>query len=713
MREFLAVFSGNELIFGTVLGVWLLLTGAGSWLGRTASRLKDPLTVLIVAQVLIALLPIADVFLLRSLRNVVFIRGAAVGLTETVASCIVLLAPYCLVTGYLLTLASSILATRKDSASTGQVYFLDNVGDVVGGLLFSFVLVFWFNHFQILYFPALLNLLFAGLLLFRFKAAGCSRPPEAPDSAAAPLHNGRTRSALRRSLLCVAVVAMGVVLCRDLDQLSTELQYTGQHVLYEGNSPYGRLIVTETSGQHNFIHNGVVLFSTHNVEQIEETVHYAMAQRPDAGRVLLVSGGVSGTAREILKYGVAHVDYVELDPLIIRVAQRYLPGSLDDARIRVVNTDGRFFVRQPGHRYGVAIVNVPDPSSSQLNRFYTREFFGEVSARLTADGVLCISLGRYENYLGPELAKLIAVAHQTLRQVFDNVVLVPGRKVYFLASDGPLVSGAADIAERIEGKGIDNRFVNRHYLRDVLGPLRLAGVRRAISSDAAVNTDFAPVLYYHHLRYWMSQFKVRLGFLIGVLTLILAAWIIHARPVSLAMFTTGLAASTLEVVLMMGFQILCGCLYHQVGLIVAMFMLGLGIGSFTMNRLLAGRSRRDLVKLEFAIAVYAVCLPFLLIALGKIQDPGVATIAAQVAIPMLALVLGALVGLEFPLAGKLDFHTVSGTASRLYTADYLGAALGALLVSTLLIPLLGVTTVCVLAAALNLASGVLLWRSKW
>ena len=30
-----------------------------------------------------------------------------------------------------------------------------------------------------------------------------------------------------------------------------------------------------------------------------------MAQRPEARRVLLVSGGISGTAREILKYGVA------------------------------------------------------------------------------------------------------------------------------------------------------------------------------------------------------------------------------------------------------------------------------------------------------------------------------------------------------------------------------------------------------------------------
>ena len=34
MRELLGAFSGNELVFGISLGSWLLLTGAGAWLGR-------------------------------------------------------------------------------------------------------------------------------------------------------------------------------------------------------------------------------------------------------------------------------------------------------------------------------------------------------------------------------------------------------------------------------------------------------------------------------------------------------------------------------------------------------------------------------------------------------------------------------------------------------------------------------------------------------
>ena len=86
MRELLSAFSGNELVFGIVLGNWMLLTGLGAALGKTAGRLKSPQTVFVLAQVLVAVVPIGEVFLLRTLRNVVFIRGAEVGVTETVVT---------------------------------------------------------------------------------------------------------------------------------------------------------------------------------------------------------------------------------------------------------------------------------------------------------------------------------------------------------------------------------------------------------------------------------------------------------------------------------------------------------------------------------------------------------------------------------------------------------------------------------------------------
>jgi spermidine synthase len=681
MRELLSAFSGNELVLGIVLGNWMLLTGIGASLGRTAGRLRSPIIVFVAAEILIALLPIADVFLLRWLRNVVFLRGAEVGVTETVASCFLLLAPYCLATGYVLTVACT--APRASPADwIGRVYSLDNLGNVLGGLAFLIVLAHCSNHFTMLYWAAGVNLVCAALVA---KAAG------------------KPRLAAAAALILAAMA--GLLAWGDLDDISRRLEYAGQHVVFHGDSPYGSLVVTESAGQLNFIHSGVPLFSTHNVARIEEAVHYAMAQRPHARRVLLISGGISGTARELLKYPVAAIDYVELDPLVLEVARRLLPESLADPRIHVVQGDGRQFVRQTAKRYNVVIADVPDPGTSQLNRFYTREFFAEVRRILTPGGVLSLSLGTYENYLGKELGRMIGVAYETLRIMYANVLMLPGSRVFFLASDGPLT---ADVAPRMEAAGVQARLVNRDYLKGMLTADRMADLRRAISSVAPVNEDFSPILYYCHLRYWMSQFEVRFGLLEGLLAALLVIYLVRLRPVPLVVFCGGFAASALEVVLLLAFQVLFGSLYYQVGLIVTMFMLGLVIGATLIGRWLVGWGRPHLAALAIAIAVFAALLPLALLAVGRSAGP-----AGTVAIPLLTLALAVLVGMEFPLAAKVDFQNPAATSARLYTADYVGGALGALLVSTLLIPMLGVFAVCFLTAGLNVvAAGIMLVRGR-
>jgi spermidine synthase len=700
----------------------MLLTGIGSTLGKTASRLRSPISVFIVAEMFIALLPIADVFLLRWLRNVVFLRGAEVGVTETVASCFVLLAPYCLVTGYVLTVACTLAPTFRSAsgrggsakgdspifadtktgtvpspsnapplqwggfspAGIGRVYLLDNLGNVLGGLAFLSVLVHWFDHFEMLYFAALLNLLFAILVA---------------------VSAGKRLFAAAAGVILASL--LGVMAFGDLNDVSRRLEYAGQQVVFDGDSPYGSLVVTQSAGQLNFIANGVPLFSTHNVEQIEETVHYAMAQRPDARRVLLISGGVSGTACEVLKYPVEAIDYVELDPLVLDVARQFMPESLADPRIHVIQSDGRLFVRRTQERYDVVIADVPDPSTSQINRFYTREFFAEVQRILAPGGVLSFSLGTYENHLSKEVARLIGVAHQTLRAVYASVLMLPGGRVFFLASDGGLT---ADVVPRIERAGVKTQLISQGYLKGMLTADRMADLGRALSADAPLNEDFSPILYYYHLRYWMSQFEVRFGVFEGVLAALLLIYMVRLRPVPLAVFCGGFAASALEVVLLLAFQVLFGSLYYQVGLIVTMFMLGLAIGAMLIGRWPAAWRRRHLLYLAVAVAVFAACLPLALLGLERSEGPAPLA-AGQIVIPLLTLALAVLVGMEFPLAARVDFQSPAATSARLYTADYIGAALGALLVSTLLIPALGVFVVCLLAAGLNLlAAGIMLVR---
>jgi len=67
-----------------------------------------------------------------------------------------------------------------------------------------------------------------------------------------------------------------------------------------------------------------------------------------------------------------------------------------------------------------------------------------------------------------------------------------------------------------------------------------------------------------------------------------------------------------------------------------------------------------------------------------------------------------MVGMEFPLASKLHFKSISSTAASLYNSDLIGACIGALLVSALLIPLIGIINVCLLVGLLNIISGLII-----
>jgi spermidine synthase len=726
MRELLCAFAGNELVLGVVLGNWLLLMGAGAWLGRRTEKWRNPLGAFIAGQILIALVPVAQVFAARVLRNEIFTRGAAIGVHETVASSFVVLLPYCVIAGFLLTLACAIRSKAGDpAAGAGRVYVADSAGSIVGGVVFGLVLVWVVNSFALLAAAGFLNLAFAALL------AG----------------QGRRRVLLMVAMAGVALLAVGVFVFQP-DASTTKLQHPSEEVLFRGSSPYGQLVVTRAHGQINFILNGLPALSTHNTEQVEEAVHYAMAQRADARRVLLIGGGVAGTAKELLKYR-AEVTYVELDPLFLKLGRRFLPENLADRRLTIVNTDGRRFLQTTREQFDVILVDLADPVTAQLNRFHTVEFFAEAKRALATNGVLALAVGRYENFVSPELARLLATAHRTLRSAFTNVVMLPGGRVFFLASDGAL---GLDIAERLERAPIRTRFVNRHYLEAMLTPDRLADLQRAVAQDAAVNRDFNPVLYFLCLRHWASQFHRPFGVVEIALGLALLGYVARLRGAAAAVFASGFAASSLEVVLLLGFQALCGSLYYQLGIIVTVFMAGLAVGAAWANRggvaqtsksavaqvykpadrvcasnlptwksaiqqvwkpARRGRGNRSLLLiLVLALAVFAAVLPMALKVLSGNSRLGGSTWVVQVTIGLLTFALAVLTGAVFPVANRAEGASAIAAVSRVYTADFVGASVGALLASAWLIPVLGVTMMCWLAAGLNLLGAAEVWRAN-
>lgn len=684
IREFINILEGNEIVLGVLFSFWLLYSGAGAWLAkfiRKETRRRASFQVCLFS---VALLPPLLVAAIRLLRNQVFIRGELPGVADLFLAGSAVLLPYCLMSGALLTLASSLYAEEKPgSEAVGRVYFLDSLGSIAGGLLFTFVLVHFLGNLTSTLVPSLLCLA-AFLLLPRIEWA-------------------RSARAYALGFSGVVLVVSGFFI--PVEKFTLQGLFTGQEIVDFRESPYGRIVITREHDQISFFENGGHLFSVPNTFANEEIVHYALPQIRNPESVLLVSGAVAGAVDEILKYRVKRLDCVELDPAVIELGRRHL-GIRFPESVRLHLGDGRKQLERSADAYDAVILNVPPPDALQLNRFYSREFFAAAKSRLRPGGVVSFAVPGAENYISPDQAAFLSTLRRTLQGVFKNTVVIPGDRNVFVASDASLT---ADVAPLIEAKRIATTYVNRHYLAGRVTPDRVAFVAASLRDDVPENEDFRPVAFFYRMKLWLSMFGKNHGpFLIGAAVLFLF-YFLRIGMIRKTLFTTGFLASAMEIVILLSYQILHGTVYTGIGFIVASFMFGLAAGSFTANRLVERGGpigKAALLGLEAAILLFTF-LYVLALAFGRefLTDAMFALVTA---------LIGALTGAEFPVASRLTGSPPGETAGSLYAADLLGAGLGAAAVSLLLIPMAGIYATCLILMAVKvfILGGLALWGGR-
>lgn len=665
IREFINVFEGNEIVLGILFSLWLLLAGLGAWFAKFISSSRAQMFMLRLSLYLVAFLPIFHVLLIRFLRNDLFIRGELPGIGPMIIWAGILLVPYCILSGGLLTIACGILAVNtSDDRSIGRIYFFDNIGDILGGLLFTFVLVRFCNNLNALYLPAFLCL--SGFLLLM------------PQGFSRRLLYGSFGVFGLASILYIGWFV-------PLDGISLKWLYPYQIIVTHQESPYGRLVVTRGHDQTSFFENGGHLFSVPNTFANEEIVHYALSQLPKVQSVLLVSGGVAGVVDEIMKYDVKNLDYVELDSAIISAGVKYLDVRFPSA-VQLHQGDGRKFIQKTDKKYDGIILDLPPPGSLQLNRFYTIEFFNEARSKLLPGGVICFGTPGAENYISDDQARFLSTLKNTLKQVFENVLIIPGERNIFIASDSPL---SPDIAPLVSSRNIETVYVNENYLAGRVTPERVSFIEGSIIDSVPENRDLRPTAFFYRMSIWLSMFQENYRALLIAASLFFILYFFRIGIVRKAIFSTGFTASSMEVVILFCYQILHGSVYTGIGMIVASFMLGLATGSFIANEMISKNhmiSKRSILVVEIAIVVY-IALFMIMLFWGR-------TLLGGFSFALLTVLIGVLTGFEFPVAGKILFSSPWKTAGSLYAADLLGASLGALFICLFVIPVFGIYYTC-------------------
>ncbi len=531
LREYLSVFSGNELVIGLIFGLWLLATAAGSRIGGRADFSGAP--------------GFAFVWSISIVAGFLMVRGVRLLYHpgELISSWHI---PVIVVLTQSAAAFSGGLAFGRLSRAVdgGKLYWAESAGAAAGFLGVFLCSMARFRNGTIL----------AGTLMVLAMAA------YGPAMLAPALER-------RRALLyCGAsLFLIGGLLAVDPASVRWKYPFTIDKVFsgYEGE-----IALSEAGGGGSLTFlNNTVYRADMPLPSIEQAVHVpASLHRGPLHRALVI--GNPGYLRELGKYGGLRVICLETEPAL----------AVDGCTCGAIET------LKPDERFDLTLLGAGLPVTTGAGRFYTTTFFLKMRRMAGDSGIVSFTLPLSENFLSPQEQRLKDILMTTLGRDFKHTLVVPGEGYTFIASNQPLPWPA--------WPRVPTRYLAACTLAS-LTPERLGQAQKVIDSGW-VSTIDRPVLLLETERQWLRLFGMPLIVPAGVLLIFLAvAMIVSPRTgTALSVGTSGFAAGAYSIALLLVFQGTFGVLYSRVALLMLAlavgFMIGGRMNKFPFSDLLIG-----------------------------------------------------------------------------------------------------------------------------
>lgn len=357
--------------FSFVIGLYLFAMGVGSYLSKYIERrllerfVEIELSIALVggasAPILLTLYTSYGAFRV-GLYLIVLLVGTLVGLE--------------------IPLLIRLLKFQLDLKElVARVLSLDYVGALIASLLFPLLLLPRLGIQKTSLAFGLLNTAVAGLTTFLM-----------------PIEH-RSRWRLRAQCVAVAVALGTGMFVIDQQVLKAESRYFGAPIIYASQSPYQRIVITQSEKTTRLFLNGNLQFSSDDEHRYHEVlVHPAVAALGrDPRRVLILGGGDGLAARELLTYpGVESITLVDLDAAVtdlfktVPIGAELNAGALRDPRVTVLNEDAFAYLGRIRESFDLAVVDFPDPSNYALGKLYSLSFYLRLRERVGVHGVAVI-----------------------------------------------------------------------------------------------------------------------------------------------------------------------------------------------------------------------------------------------------------------------------------------------------------------------------------
>ncbi|MBD0317061.1 MAG: fused MFS/spermidine synthase [Thermoleophilia bacterium] len=360
-------FGSSTIVWANIIGLILVYLSVGYWLGGKVAdrRPESRLLGLIVAAA--ALFIAATPFVARPILDLALEGLDAVDVGAVIGSFFAALSLFAIpvtLLGAVSPFAIRLALVDVGEAGTvaGRLYALSTVGSILGTFLSAIVTIPLVGTQRTMLGSAALLLLAAALLL-----------------------------GVRWQLLTAFVAALLFVPAGTIKPTSG--------LLYESDSAYQYVqVVQRNDGSRALrLNEGVAVHSLWHRDSVLtggvwDTFLLVPPLLDRPARRMLVIGNAGGTvARAYGKlYPDVAIDGVEIDPEVSEAGRRYL-GLGDNARLTVIEADGRPYLERTDERYDVIVV---DAYHQPYIPFYlaTEEFFRLTRERLTPGGILALNV---------------------------------------------------------------------------------------------------------------------------------------------------------------------------------------------------------------------------------------------------------------------------------------------------------------------------------
>ncbi len=681
LRELLIISEGNELVISVVMSNWFLVQAIGAKITPKILAKTTSSILLKVYTILFMLFLSSSIFMIRDIKYIFnFLVGQPIDFFSLVMISFFVLLPIGFFHGGLFVVLSEILwFNNKDNYAINKTYFYELLGTCFGGILLPLVLLQNFGTYEIIFIS---NTIFCAVLFL------CVKP----------------KSYLILSFFIINFCL--IFISNKIDYRLSEKFYN-QKILTIKNSVYNNIVVAQNQNQKTFFTNG----KTAIVSPIESDIFYeelsfyskSLIERYRANVAVIGFGlGRGGFLEKLDDERIYKIDFVEKDKKLLKLYFD-IEGKLKNPKINIINSDVVKWLKDTKTVYDIIIFNTEYPKNLYSNRYFTKEIFFLVKDKLAKDGTFIIIYPGNRNYLSNELKLLNKSLYVTLKDLWDNIFVLPGdmTNIYFVSMQDK------DFMKIITQKSLKNNttIINEKYLKYKFDKDKIEWFKKQVEDvSVKINTNYTLSGMFYGLKYWNLLYfpyvlkvytileKIDFGKMYFILFfMIILLFISKTRKLSennifvykYTIFSTGIAGFIGLLLVTFFIQIIKGYIYHYISLLLTIFFIGSLMSSWLVKKYF--RERIIIFVDTFVLVIFIL---FLFINLEE---------KSVIYLYWLSFVIGFVYGLEFNLIAKklskIKGVKIENISADLNYYDLLGGVTGGIFIIGFLLPVKGILNV--------------------